>query len=205
MQLIIASSNKGKINEIKEILGGYFGEILSMNEAGLSMAIEETGATFMENAILKAKAVYEATGKCALADDSGLAVDALCGAPGVYSARYSGENATDEKNNQKLLKALSDVPAGERTASFQCCLALVRTDPCQLITAEGECRGEIGFEPKGENGFGYDPLFYVPAFGKTFGELDGKTKNMISHRSKALAQLKELLDEEKYRQEGKQP
>ena len=199
MQLIIASSNKGKITEIKEILGGFFKKILSMKEIGLTLDIEETGSTFMENAIIKANAVFEATGMCALADDSGLVVDALSGAPGVFSARYSGENATDEKNNQKLLKTLSGVPMAQRSAAFHCCIALVRPEPCQLITAEGECHGQIAFEPKGEHGFGYDPLFYVPKLGKTFGELDAEIKNTMSHRNMALQKLKVLLEQEMHK------
>ena len=196
MKLVIASSNQGKIKEIKEILGDYFEEIVSMKDVGLHLEIEETGETFCENAQIKALAVYSATGMCALSDDSGLAVEALGGAPGVYSARYSGEGANDKKNNEKLLAALEGVPYPRRSAAFVCCVALVRPDLPTLF-AQGECSGIIGLQEKGENGFGYDPLFYVPQLDKTFAQIDNEVKNSMSHRSRALQKLKEMLEQEK--------
>lgn len=193
-QLIAATKNKGKLLEINQILAGFPWEVISMEQAGFNEHIEENGSTFEENAIIKAKAVWNATGKAVIADDSGLEVDYLKGAPGVYSARYAGEGAADSDNNRKLLAALEGVPEAERTARFVCTIA-VMLENGQVYTARGTCEGRIGFEPKGNNGFGYDPLFYVPEFGMTIAQMDSDAKNSISHRGKALRLMAERLKE----------
>lgn len=196
MRLIVATKNPGKVREFKEILEPLGFEVVSQTEAGVSLDVEETGTTFAENAALKARAIYQATGCATVADDSGLAVDALDGAPGVYSARYAGEGASDAERNQKLLHALADVPKGKRTAQFICAIHLIlptEGSTPEEITAHGECPGVIGFAPRGENGFGYDPLFYV-ANGKSFAELSAEEKNQCSHRARALAQMTRELE-----------
>ncbi len=190
MKLIIASNNEHKLIEIKAILGKRFEEILSLKEAGISHETVEDGSTFLENAIKKAKEITEISGCCALADDSGLCVDALDGAPGIYSARFCGEHGNDKGNNELLLKKMQGV--SNRAAHFTCAVAL--TYPCgTLKTAEGYFYGEIGYEEKGENGFGYDPLFFVPEYNKTSAELSSEQKNLISHRKKALELLLKKL------------
>ncbi len=181
--LVAATGNIGKMKEFRRILSSF--EIISMKEAGVSAEIEETGKTFAENALIKARTVMLATGKPSFADDSGLAVDALDGAPGIYSARYAGENATDKQRIEKLLKELEDVPEDRRGASFICVIAYITPDGEEKIF-KGECRGKIDIAPRGENGFGYDPVFLVPEYGKTFGELSEDVKNKISHRARAL-------------------
>jgi len=196
MKLIIASNNAHKIKEIKAILGERFDEILSMREAGLDMDIEENGMTFCENALIKARAVAEATGCAALADDSGLAVDALEGAPGVYSARYAGEHGDDEANNDKVLAEMENVPEGERGAAYHCVIALVRPGK-QELTADGACHGYLLRYRQGTGGFGYDPLFYIPEFNRTMAQLTPEEKNSMSHRYRALEALVKLLDQEK--------
>ena len=193
MNLIIASNNEHKIAEIKEILSDDFDEIISMAEAGVFDDIEETGATFEENALIKAKFVSEKVGCAVLADDSGLEVDALNGAPGVYSARYCGHHGDDEANNDKLLIEMEGVT--DRRAQFTCAVALVRPDEEDII-AQAHCPGEILHERRGTGGFGYDPLFYMDYLGKTMAELDAETKNKISHRYRALCALKEMLESE---------
>ena len=195
MKLIIASNNAHKLVEIKAILGGHFEEILSMREAGIEHETVEDGSTFLENALKKAREIAEISGCCALADDSGLCVDALDGAPGIYSARFSGVHGDDKANNDLLLEKLADVPVGDRGAHFACAMALVRPDGSS-VTAEGAIYGQIGFEEKGENGFGYDPLFIVPELGCTTAELPPEEKNRISHRFKALQALVEKLNGE---------
>jgi XTP/dITP diphosphohydrolase len=170
-------------------------EILSLTELGQWPEVVEDGASFKENALKKAKTLAQFSGLATLADDSGLEVDALDGAPGIYSARYAGEECDDRKNNEKLLAALKDVPEGKRNARFVCALALC------LPTANGlsewvfreSCEGRVAFALKGENGFGYDPLFFYPPFDKTFGEIDRETKSTVSHRGKALKQLAEIF------------
>lgn len=190
--LIIASNNPGKIREIKAILGSRFAHILSMSEAGLQMDVEETGTTFEENAILKAQAVAQATGMTALADDSGLAVDALGGAPGVYSARYSGGD--DQDNNDKLLRELQD--HDDRRARYLCVMALAAPQG-DVVTAEGRCEGAIAREPKGKRGFGYDPLFLVEGYdGQTMAQLPEEEKNRISHRKRAIEALLQKLEQQ---------
>lgn len=191
MKLIIASNNAHKLVEIKAILGGVFEEILSMGEAGIRHETVEDGATFMENARKKAREIMELSGCCALADDSGLCVDALGGAPGIYSARFAGAHGDDKANNRLLLEKLRGVE--DRGASFVCAMVLARPDG-SFVEAEGRLRGQIGFEETGENGFGYDPLFYVPQLGCTTAQLPPEEKNRISHRFRALQALLEKLD-----------
>ncbi|QQK77151.1 XTP/dITP diphosphatase [Salicibibacter cibarius] len=187
--IVLATTNEGKRKELETLLAGA-ATVYSLRDYPDCPEIEETGETFVANARIKAEYVAEYTGLPALADDSGLAVDALEGAPGVYSARFAGENKDDEKNNEKLLRSLAEVPREERTARFIC--ALVYKDPNgDSIEVEGTCEGEIASEPKGTNGFGYDPLMYIPELQKTLAELSSEEKNHISHRSKALQKLKE--------------
>lgn len=192
-KLLIATNNQGKVREIEKIFGDRY-DLVTPKELGLKLEVVEDGKTFEENAMKKARAFMEATGLDALADDSGLCVDALGGAPGVYSARYGGENTTDEKNNQKLLEALRDVPDHQRTAQFVCCAALCKKDG-SMIVERGESHGIILHAPRGENGFGYDPLFYNTEYHKSYAELDGETKNQISHRAKAMEKIKGRLQE----------
>lgn len=190
-KLVIASTNKGKIKEIKEVLDGF--EFLSLTDFPKIKEIEETGKTFEENALIKAKTVYDYANAMTLADDSGLEVDELNGAPGVYSARYSGEGAADDKNCEKLLNELKDIPKENRTARFRCVIVLYNGENDKHIF-NGTCEGKIINEKRGTNGFGYDPLFVPNGYNKTFAELDSETKNKISHRGKALEQLKNYLN-----------
>ncbi len=185
--LVLASGNKGKIAEIGEMLPEF--SVIGYKDAGLDFEIEETGATFYENALIKAKAVSEALGLPALADDSGLCVNALSGAPGIFSARFAGDG-NDEHNIDKLLKELDGVK--DRSAKFVCSLVLYYPDG-KIISAEGETNGEILFERAGKNGFGYDPIFYSADLKKSLGEASSKEKNSVSHRSRALKNLKEKL------------
>lgn len=194
MKLLIASNNAHKIAEIKAIVGGYFDEVLSLREAGVEAEVEETGTTFAENARIKAEAILKLTGCAALADDSGLMVDALNGAPGVYSARYAGVHGDDAANNRKMIDQLREV-AAPRRAQFVSAIALARPG-LPLVVSTGICRGEITFAPRGEGGFGYDPYFVPEGMSKTFAELSGDIKNAISHRARALEALKKALDEE---------
>ena len=186
MKLIIASNNNHKLIEIKAILGGLFEEILSMREAGIEHETIEDGSSFMENAVKKAKEIAELSGCCALADDSGICVDALDGAPGIYSARFCGHHGDDEANNRLLLKKLEG--REDRGAHYTCAIALVYPDGRQ-VCAEGYMYGQIGYEEKGENGFGYDPLFFLPEYGCTAAQLSPEQKNQISHRASALHAL----------------
>jgi XTP/dITP diphosphohydrolase len=196
MQLILSTNNQHKLREIQALLeGGPFSPILSMQEAGLFFEVEETGSTFEENALLKAQAVMQASGCAALADDSGLEVDALDGRPGVLSARFAGMHGDDEANNQMLLKQLAAVPYARRTARYRCALALVRPNLPPLV-AEGSCEGIVLNQGKGQGGFGYDPLFYMPDQGQTMAELAPKVKNSLSHRYLALVALKNRLAQE---------
>ncbi|RQD69218.1 MAG: XTP/dITP diphosphatase [Tindallia sp. MSAO_Bac2] len=193
MRAVIATGNVHKLKEIADMLKDFPIEVVSMKDIGLeNMEIEETGDSFEENALIKAMAVCEATNSLSLADDSGLEVDALDGRPGVYSARYAGENATDGDNNAKLLQELDGVPMEKRSGRFVCALAAAFPNGEVMVT-RGEVEGYIDFEEKGENGFGYDPMFYVPRHRKTFGELNPEIKNGMSHRSRALESLKEML------------
>ena len=196
MELILASRNKKKIREMEAILAGHFPDVrvLSLDDIGFEGDIEEDGTTFEENALIKARTALAASGNriAAIADDSGLAVDALNGAPGVYSARYAGEHGDDAANNALLLKNLAHLPSEQRTARFVCCIALVYPDGREM-TVRGETQGLIIDEARGEGGFGYDPYFYYEPFGKTFSELTADEKNAISHRGKAIAKLAEKL------------
>lgn len=185
---VLASKNKHKAEEIRQILGEEF-EILTMDEAGVGeLAIVEDGSTFEENAAKKAETVMRECKRPTIADDSGLCVEALEGAPGVYTARYAGTYATDEDNIQKLLEALKDVPPMERGASFVCVIALAEPGADTRLF-RGECNGRIAQEKKGESGFGYDPVFYVEQYGKTMAQLEHPVKNAISHRGAALKKL----------------
>lgn len=195
MKLIIASNNAHKLLEIKQILGEEFDEILSMREAGIEHETVEDGSTFLENAEKKAREMAEISGCCALADDSGICVDALNGAPGIYSARFCGVHGDDEANNRLLLEKLEGVE--NRGAHYTCAMVLARPDGSS-IEAEGYLYGEIGFEERGHNGFGYDPLFVLPERGCTTAELTAEEKNAISHRANALhALLKKIREAEK--------
>lgn len=184
MKLVLASKNPHKLQEMETILSQLGLEVVLESQVGVDVEVEETGTTFAENALLKARAVMEASGMAAIADDSGLMVDALDGAPGVYSARY-GHLKSDQARTDYLLKNLEQVPAGKRTARFVSAIACVLPDG-RIVTAQGVCDGEILFVPRGENGFGYDPVFYVPALGKTFAEASAEEKNAVSHRGRAL-------------------
>lgn len=191
-KIFVASKNKGKISEIKSYLAPIGYEIFSMIDTPGIQDIEETGSTFEENAVIKAKAVYDVVKVPVLADDSGLEVDLLNGRPGVYSARFSGEGATVRKNNEKLLEELGESDFSERTARFRCVIVLY--DGMSERSFDGTCEGNITFYLKGTNGFGYDPLFMPKGYSLTFGELDLDIKNRISHRGKALASLKKFLE-----------
>lgn len=193
-RLLLATRNKGKVEEIKALLADLGVEVVSLDAYPDLPEIPEEGETFTENAVFKAGEVCRLTGEITLADDSGLEVDALDGKPGVHSARFAGEPKNDEANNTKLIALLEEVPPAERTARFRCVMALV-TPNGDVRTAEGTCEGVIILEPRGENGFGYDPLFYVPKYDKTFAELPMEVKNRISHRGRALAKVKELVRE----------
>lgn len=193
--LIIASNNNHKIGEIKTILDEFGIESRSLKESGVNVEIDETGTTFIENARLKARGIYEIKNNfMVLSDDSGLEVYALNGAPGVYSARFAGEHGDDKENRKKLLDLLKDVPYEKRGARFVCTMVLI-IDNKKTIEVMGTIEGVIGYEEIGDNGFGYDPLFIVPHLNKTFAELSSSEKNSISHRARALLQLKEKLQE----------
>lgn len=192
---ILASKNKNKAKEIKEILGDGF-EIITQDETkAASVDVIEGGNTFSENAIKKAETIMEITGLPTIADDSGLCVDALSGAPGIYSARYAGEGATDDQKIQKLFGELKDVPFEERSAKFVCVIALAIPEK-ETVTFPGEVQGIITNEKRGFNGFGYDPVFYVPEYKLTMAELDAKVKNKISHRFHASKKLAEYVRKE---------
>ncbi len=195
MKLLVATTNPGKLAEIEAALKGLPVQILPLSALKDYPEVVEDGTSFEENARKKARTLAEFSGYLTLADDSGLEVDALDGAPGVHSARYSGEDADDARNNGKLLRALQDLPWERRGARFVCVMALCNPAsgrPREWIF-HGVCEGSIAFEPRGENGFGYDPLFFYPSLGKTFGEIDRETKGRYSHRGKALVKLKQAL------------
>lgn len=188
--LIIASNNKNKVKEIKEIFTGIFDNVYSLADKHINIDIEENGSTFEENALIKARTICELTGMTTLADDSGLEVDALGGEPGIYSARYAGEGHDDAANNQKLLKAMEEVT--DRKAHFTCAVALCSPNG-DITTARGEVQGYILNEAVGDNGFGYDPLFFSTELGKSFAIATKEEKNAISHRGRALQKLKKLI------------
>jgi XTP/dITP diphosphohydrolase len=192
-RLVLASKNKGKLREIQELLASTGWNVVLMDDYPHVIPAEEDGETFRDNAVKKAVTVAQATGEWTLADDSGLQVDALGGAPGVHSARYAGEHGDDNANNQRLLRELNQIPEEERTARFYCAMALVAPDESKW-TIDGVCEGHIGFEPRGDGGFGYDPLFVLSS-GKTMAEISELEKNQISHRAKAMEKMKKILYE----------
>ena len=192
--IILASNNVHKINEIKEILEDFEFRVISLSEAGINVEIEEDGKTFEENAYKKARTIMDLTGQASLGDDSGLEVYALNGAPGVYSARFSGEHGNTRKNNEKLLELMKDVPDNNRGARFVSSIVLIFPDGRE-IKVEGYVEGVIGYEENGRGGFGYDPLFFVPKLNRTFAQLDSIEKNAISHRGEALKLLRKKLKE----------
>ena len=191
-RIVFATGNQGKMREIREILGDLGLEVCSMKEAGIRTDIAEDGKTYEENALIKARAVAAQAGELVLADDSGLEIDWLGKEPGVYSARYLGEDTSYRIKNADLIRRLEGVPEEERTARFVCAIAAVLPDGREL-TVRATIEGRIGYEEKGENGFGYDPIFYVPEMGKTTAELTEEEKNLVSHRGKALRLMKEEL------------
>lgn len=188
-QIVFATGNEGKMREIRKILGDLDAEICSMKEAGIQIDIVEDGRTFEENAVIKAKAVAAKTEAVVLADDSGLEIDYLNKEPGIYSARYMGEDTPYKVKNRNLIDRLSGVPDEDRTARFVCAIAAVLPNG-EVITTHGVIEGRIGYEEKGSNGFGYDPIFYVPEYGCSTAELSEEEKNRISHRGKALEAMK---------------
>ncbi|MGF6375242.1 XTP/dITP diphosphohydrolase [Clostridiales Family XIII bacterium PM5-7] len=195
--IIAASRNEHKIKEITEITEKFGMKIISRDEAGIpKIEIEEDGETFEENSYKKAYEIMKMCGKTTIADDSGLVVDYLGGAPGVYSARFAGEEGNDGKNNDKLLSLLENVPYKERRARFVSVITMVFPDG-ETIIARGECEGHVIDMPTGENGFGYDPLFVPEGFQRTFAQLEAEEKNLISHRARALVELERLLKERK--------
>ena len=203
-QIIFATGNQGKMREIRAILGDMAAGITSMKEAGIDLEIEENGTTFAENAVIKAQAVAEAlraggdARECVvMADDSGLEIDCLNGEPGVYSARYLGEEMPFDEKSRDLLARMADVQEEVRSARFVCAIAAIFPDG-ETVTSEGIVEGRIAHELRGDNGFGYDPIFYLPEWERTAAELTDEEKNRISHRSKALELMKEELRKRKY-------
>lgn len=196
MEVIAATNNLHKLEEIREILGRLGYKVLSLDDIGIKTDIDENGSTFKENALIKAKEICKLTGRMSIADDSGLEVFALNGEPGVYSARYAGAEGDekDEANNKKLIEKMKDIPENKRQARFVSSIALIFPDGKQIVT-EGYINGIIGYEEKGENGFGYDPLFIIPELDKTMAQLSSFEKNKISHRANALEKLKRILIE----------
>lgn len=191
-KMIFATGNEGKMREIRMILGSLGAEILSLKEAGIQAEVEENGTSFEENAVMKAKAIMEMTGEIVLADDSGLEVDALNKEPGIYSARYMGYDTSYREKNQSIIKRLEGKTGTERSARFVCVIAAALPDG-RVITTRGTMEGEIGYEERGENGFGYDPIFYLPEYECYSGELPLEEKNKLSHRGKALRLMEEEI------------
>lgn len=191
-KIVFATTNEGKVKEIKEILKDFPIEVVSMKEMGITADIEENGTTFEENSLIKARALAKLTGLPALADDSGLEVDYLNGEPGIYSARYLGRDTDYDYKNNYIIDKLSGAKGEERSARFVCVISLVLPDGREFVE-RGVVEGLIGYEQKGENGFGYDPIFYLPEYGKTSAELPSEEKNRISHRGKALTAMKKLI------------
>ena len=194
MKIVFATGNEGKVREVREMLDGMGIELVSLSDYAHVPEIVEDGKSFLENALKKAKIISEFTGETVLADDSGLQVDALGGEPGIYSARYAGESATDEENNTALLTKLKNISQEKRTAFFCCVLVLYRADG-RYDYFEGKWKGQIINERRGNNGFGYDPIFFVPELKKTAAELPSEIKNKVSHRGHAFAQFKKALAE----------
>lgn len=190
-KLVLATRNKGKLSELKELLKGLPVELLSLTDFDMPEILED-GETFKENALIKAKAVYEHTGIPSIADDSGLEIDYLGGQPGVYSARFAGEHGDDEANNQKVLQLLEGIPFGKRNARFKCVIAIVGLSRENIVTT-GTCEGVITTASEGQNGFGYDPIFWITDFERTMAEISLEQKNLISHRAVALRKAKKEL------------
>ena len=198
MKVILASKNKHKLEEISKITEKFGFELILQSQMGVDIDVEETGTTFEENSLIKAEAVMKATGMAAMADDSGICVEALNGEPGVYSARYGFDESLDDWGRlQLLLKNMETVPDGKRQAKFVCVITMV-TPEGETIQARGEIHGELLREPHGENGFGYDPIFYYPPFGMTTAEMSSEDKNQVSHRANALKIFNEKLKEAGY-------
>lgn len=192
IKVIFATKNKGKIKEIKAVLGDKY-DVITMEEAGINIDVVEDGTTFEENAKKKAEEIMRASGAIVMADDSGLEIDYLDKAPGIYSARYMGEDTPYDIKNSKILELLEGVPEQKRTARFVCCIATAIPNKETLVT-RATIEGIIGYEIKGENGFGYDPIFYLPEYKKTTAELSMEEKNKISHRGKGLKQMRDMLE-----------
>jgi XTP/dITP diphosphohydrolase len=192
LEIIVATKNRGKVREIRRALRGLGLKIYSLNDFSDTPEIEEDGKTFTENALKKARFYSNYFGKLTIADDSGLEVDALKGLPGIYSARYAGNGASDRKNYQKLLREMEGIRISKRGARFKCVMAMVSHEGRETVV-EGSCAGRIGFRPMGKRGFGYDPLFILPKHGKTMAQLSIEEKNRISHRGKALRKLKNRI------------
>jgi XTP/dITP diphosphohydrolase len=192
-RLCVATNNPGKRREFAQLLADWGGDIVFPGDLGLDLQVEENGASFEENAVLKARAYAAASGLSTLADDSGLEVDALAGAPGVFSARYAGVGASDADRRQKLLAALADMPLDRRSARFRCVVAIAAPDG-RVAVAAGVCEGRIALEPRGTHGFGYDPIFYLAEHGCTMAELRPELKNQISHRARAIQAARPLLE-----------
>ncbi len=192
MKIILATQNQGKIKELQELLADETIDVLSLQDIENWEDVEENGVTFADNAALKARAAVKKTGLIALADDSGLEVDALNNAPGVYSARFAGEPKDDERNNDKLLQELESIPDGSRTARFRCALVVVTPEGEEFLT-EGSVEGQILRQRRGQKGFGYDPLFYVPEYARTMAELTLAEKNKLSHRAQAFRKVIPML------------
>jgi XTP/dITP diphosphohydrolase len=191
-KVIFATKNKGKINEIQAVLGESY-NVVTMEEAGINIDVDETGTTFEENAVIKAETIMKLCGEVVLADDSGLEIDYLNGEPGIYSARYMGHDTSYDIKNNSLIERLEGVPEDKRTARFVCAVAAAVPNK-QTIVVRGTMEGIIGYEIKGENGFGYDPIFFLPEYGKTSAEISPEEKNKISHRGKALRMIREKLE-----------
>jgi XTP/dITP diphosphohydrolase len=191
-KLLLATNNKGKAREYRSLLAGVPFELVTPDQLGLDAEVEETGTTFEANATLKATTLAAQSGLLSLADDSGLEVDALDGEPGTLSARYAGENASDADRVRYLLSKMQNVPEGKRQARFKCVIAIANPDG-KVELCSGECDGIITFAPKGDRGFGYDPIFYLPELGKTMAELPPEEKNRISHRGRAAMKAREVL------------
>ena len=191
-RIIFATTNENKVREVNMMMEDFDVELCTMKQAGVDVDIVEDGVTFEENAIIKAKTIMEITGEIAIADDSGLEVDYLDGAPGIYSARFLGEDTSYDIKNQYIIDKLKDAKGSERSARFVCAMAVAFPN-VEILTCKGTIEGVIAYEQKGKNGFGYDPIVYVPEFEMTTGEMSPQLKNSISHRGKALEQMKEIL------------
>ena len=193
--IILATNNKSKVKEISEMMSGSDITFVSLADAGINVEVEETGTTFEENALLKAREICKLSGKPTISDDSGLEIDALDGAPGIYSSRFMGEDTSYDIKNNALIEKLENVADPDRTARFRCCMALVLPDGREFVT-EGAMEGIIAREPKGINGVGYDPILFIPEYNRTSAELSSEEKNNISHRGEALRKMIEVIKKE---------